>query len=150
MALGLIGCATNYVPPVSGPTATITTHVGGTKVSVFQNAKECTDLRGYTFLLWDVYKPLVVRANQMNTFSVYYSSDIYGCNSVEFSFTPKVNNKYEVTYEPQGGTGFKAPKCVFKLTNLTTQKDEKVIARNYQVPFFAGQPKCEDKISGSV
>jgi len=144
----LSGCTTYYSPPSSGPTASIASNVGRF-TWVAGDAHACT---GFLPLAEENDKPIKIPANQMNTLSISYpSSDYYACREVVFSFTPKPNNDYKVFYAPKTENFFKDlfknVKCVFQLTNLTTQKEEPVYIRKYNTNFWTGEGRCNDKLA---
>lgn len=137
------GCAT-YVPPVSGPMATIT----GTSVTsygIFQNARLCTKPVGLSS-----NKANKISAGRLNTFIA--GGPPGPCPILVFSFVPKVNHSYQVSYDYKSPGLMKAliknGKCIFKLTNLTTNQPVRPIIRNYYItPIIATTTRCKDQLA---
>lgn len=140
LMFGLTSCA-SYTPPTSGPIATIRNEKMGMLTGIFQNSQECTDLQVFSFGSNFAFSPTKLSAGKVNTLLVQFSDYMAECPDIVFSFTPKTNNDYRVSYSREGMKG-----CVFYISNLTTKEPVQVIRRDYQKNIWSGKGSCKDKL----
>jgi hypothetical protein len=144
------GCiTTSYVPPQTGPIATIT-GVQNTYYSIFLDARTCTETRS----IWQK-QPNKISAGKLNTLMAGGLPGGTGCPTLVFSFVPKANNNYQVFYNFVS-QGFKneflyGQRCAFKLINLTTNETIHPIIRNFYLipinPVLARVVGCKDDLA---
>ena len=151
LALGLsflAGCST-YAPPVSGPTAIVTTADSEATIGIYKNANECKD---YTSLSYRVFSggniPVKVSTGKLVTFKISMNTTDYACTSTVFSFVPEENNQYQIEYAPKPQEIVRAMfemgkrDCILQVTNLTTNRKVKFYLRDYQESIVLGKSSC--------
>src|SRR3989338_491681 len=119
-------------------------------IFLFQNAKLCTHLsRTHSTPFWSCKGGYtIIPANVLVTAQGTYGGDsISGnasvCPPAVFSFTPRPNNIYKITYQPKGNGNY----CSLRVRNVTSHKNVHYITRNYNSNFWSVKGRCDDQLS---
>lgn len=115
-------------------------------IFLFQNAKLCTNMeRTHSTPFWSGKGGYtIIPANTLVTVKgTYGDSNSSFCVPTIFSFTPRSNNIYKITYQPKGNGNY----CTLTVRNITLHKNVNYITRNYNSNFWNGKGRCDDQLS---
>lgn len=139
----LSSCAPVYQVKNASQTAKLENN---NSIFLFQNAKLCTNIeRTHSTPFWSGKGGYTtIPANMLVTVKGTYNFDNTSfCVPTVFSFTPRSNNIYKITYQPKGNGNY----CTLKVRNVTLHKNVHYITRNYNSNFWSRKGRCDDQLS---